>query len=191
MQNSRVCPLKKIILVSGLPGSGKSILGKIAAEKGIPVINMGDIIRDIAREKNLEPIDKNLGMIAIEIREKFGRAAVAVLALEKACTTRSPIVVIEGLRSLEEFDYLRSRVQSYALVAFHASPKTRFNRLLSRGRSDDPQTWEEFEIRDRRELNIGIGSVIALADIMIVNENLTVEQLTDLVEKTLENIIRG
>jgi len=56
------------------------------------------------------------------------------------------------------------------LVAVHASPRERFRRLKSRGRPDDPTTWEEFVERDMRELELGIGNVIALADVMIVNE---------------------
>ncbi len=56
-------------------------------------------------------------------------------------------------------------------MAIHASPKTRFQRLLSRGRSDDPKTWETFYERDNRELNVGLGHVIALADTVVVNES--------------------
>jgi hypothetical protein len=42
--------------------------------------------------------------------------------------------------------------------------------LKSRGRSDDPKNWNEFIIRDRREIDVGIGRLIATADRMIVNE---------------------
>jgi dephospho-CoA kinase len=55
-------------------------------------------------------------------------------------------------------------------VAIHASPKTRFQRLLSRKRSDDPNTWEVFFERDSRELDVGLGDVIALADLVLINE---------------------
>ncbi|RLE50386.1 MAG: dephospho-CoA kinase, partial [Candidatus Methanomethylicota archaeon] len=33
-----------------------------------------------------------------------------------------------------------------------------------------PKNWMEFHERDFRELKVGIGNVIALADYMIVNE---------------------
>ncbi|HXZ98038.1 MAG TPA: hypothetical protein VED24_01585, partial [Candidatus Acidoferrum sp.] len=39
-----------------------------------------------------------------------------------------------------------------------------------RGRSDDPKSWQEFAERDARELGVGIGNVIALAQEMLVNE---------------------
>jgi len=187
----RLCSIEKLLLVTGLPGSGKSIFGKTASRRGIPVINMGDIVREHARERGLKVTDQNLGTIATELRQKLGKAAIAIIAFEKACQTGRKLAVIEGLRSLEELDYFRGKVPKYVLVAFHASPSTRFKRLLSRGREDDPKTWEEFELRDRRELDFGIGSVIALADIMVVNENITLEQLSAVVENLLESIIEG
>lgn len=173
-----------------MPGSGKSVFGEAARKVGIPVINMGDIVREIARERGLETTDNNLARIAVELREKYGGAAVAILALEKACRTGSSVVVIEGLRSLEELDFLRSHAREYIVVAFHASPKTRFKRLKVRGRRDDPSSWEEFERRDRRELSFGVGSVIALADVMIVNEDINVEELQHRVEKIIDEILR-
>jgi len=57
-----------------------------------------------------------------------------------------------------------------SVVAVHASPRTRYERLISRGRSDDPKNWEDFAERDLRELSVGIGNVIALAEEMLVNE---------------------
>jgi dephospho-CoA kinase len=52
----------------------------------------------------------------------------------------------------------------------HAPPETRFRRLFHRQRSDDPKSWDVFHERDMRELSVGLGNAIALADYMIVNE---------------------
>src|SRR3989442_14465989 len=61
----------------------------------------------------------------------------------------------------------------YALVDLyvHASPKTRHERMLRRKRMDDAVTFEAVHARDLRELNWGLGGVIATADIMLVNES--------------------
>ena len=56
------------------------------------------------------------------------------------------------------------------LLAIHASPQTRYKRLVQRQRSDDPTDFEAFMERDKRELGIGMGSVIAIAAYMIINE---------------------
>jgi dephospho-CoA kinase len=59
------------------------------------------------------------------------------------------------------------------MIAVHAAPKIRFERIMIRGRQDDTRTWEEFRARDRRELRYGIGNTIALADKMLLNEEST------------------
>ena len=56
------------------------------------------------------------------------------------------------------------------IICVHASPKIRFSRLQERNREDAPQTWEIFRERDVREISVGLGGVIALSDVMLVNE---------------------
>jgi dephospho-CoA kinase len=56
-------------------------------------------------------------------------------------------------------------------MAVYASPETRFNRVYRRQRSDDPNCWEVFHERDLRELGVGVGDAIALAEYLVVNES--------------------
>src|SRR5207253_5099371 len=58
-------------------------------------------------------------------------------------------------------------------LAIHASPQSRYRRLLRRKRRDQPKNWQQFLERDARELNVGLGRVISLADRMIENEETT------------------
>lgn len=74
------------------------------------------------------------------------------------------------MRSLAEVEEFRKHGR-VVIIAVHASPETRFKRLLKRGRPGDPGSYKEFAERDRTELEFGIGNVIALADYMIVNES--------------------
>ena len=106
---------------------------------------------------------------AIEIREEMGEDAVAKLVVRKLKEMSEKLIIVDGVRSLKEIDYF-SKYAKVVIVAVHASPRERFRRLSRRGRRDDPKTWEEFRERDIKELNIGIGQVIALADVMVVNE---------------------
>ena len=41
----------QIIGISGLPGSGKSLVSKMASEKGAIIVSMGDIIREKAKKR--------------------------------------------------------------------------------------------------------------------------------------------
>ena len=104
---------------------------------------------------------------------------------------RSPcmgnLFIVDGVRSLEEVEEFRKHYDTI-VVAVHASPKTRFKRLLRRGRSDDPKTWEEFLERDLRELGWGLGSVIATADYMLVNEG-SVRELQKAARRIVEEVL--
>lgn len=41
----------EVMGISGLPGSGKSLVSEIAAKKGAAVVSMGDIIREEAKKE--------------------------------------------------------------------------------------------------------------------------------------------
>jgi len=69
----------------------------------------------------------------------------------------------------------------------HAPPKVRFSRLVRRARSDDPSTWEVFHERDMRELGVGLGNVIALAEKILVNDG-TIEEFKVKVKNILLSV---
>ena len=69
----------------------------------------------------------------------------------------------------------------------HSSPETRYKRLNQRGRSDDSKEQKVFEERDKRELIVGLGQVIAMADYMLINEN-NIEELERNSYKILQRI---
>ncbi|MDH5783256.1 MAG: dephospho-CoA kinase, partial [Candidatus Bathyarchaeota archaeon] len=52
-------------------------------------------------------------------------------------------------------------------------------------RSDDPKGWEAFLKRDLRELSVGLGNAIAIADYLIVNEG-TKEEFKMKIHETLK-----
>ena len=97
------------------------------------------------------------------------------------------MAIIEGLRGLEELTTFRKYLD-FLLVAIHASPSTRFHRLKQRGRSDDPKNREMFDKRDLTELKVGIGSVIALADHILVNEG-SKEDLVSQIDQLLKSVL--
>jgi dephospho-CoA kinase len=160
---------KMLILITGMSGSGKTTLADMFREDGFSVLTMGDVIRGLAAERGLEPTPEVLGSIARGIREEHGDTAVAVKCVERLRGIEEPVVVIDGIRSLAEVDVFRGSFEG-VLVAVHASPEMRYERLRERGRSDDPRDLGSFRERDLRELGFSLGWAISLADHMIVNE---------------------
>jgi dephospho-CoA kinase len=124
----------------------------------------------------------------LELRENEGPDAVAKRCLADIKKGKTPAVV-EGVRNPEELDYFKGSAD-IVLIAVHASPATRFNRLMKRGRPDDPKDLATFRERDLRELKVGLGSVIAQADKMFLNEG-TLEELTEEVKKYFEGVKSG
>uniref|UniRef100_A0A7J2T8L1 UPF0200 protein ENM70_01070 n=1 Tax=Ignisphaera aggregans TaxID=334771 RepID=A0A7J2T8L1_9CREN len=183
---------KVVILLTGMPGSGKSIFTDVARKKGIPVVPLGDIVREEVIKRGLEPTLTNFLAIANELRRTLGKGAIAKLAINKVVNvcSASCIIVIDGVRSLEEVDTFKKNIEAHFLiVAIHASPRTRFTRIVLRSRQGDPKNFEEFEKRDFEELSWGMGNVIALADTIFVNEG-DLEQFIDCVESFLLKVLR-
>ena len=56
------------------------------------------------------------------------------------------------------------------IIAIHAPPRIRYDRLVKRQRDDAPRNVEEFDARDSREMGWGLANVIALSDHLIVND---------------------
>jgi len=161
---------KKVIIgVAGMPGAGKATLRSAAESMGLPVVIMGDEIRDETKRRGLEPTLENIGRVMLMLRDEEGPATIAKRCIPKIEASNSEVVFVDGLRSLHEVDEFKKRY-THNLVAVHSSPEARFQRLFKRKRSDDPKSWDDFYQRDLRELSVGQGSVIALADYMIVNE---------------------
>jgi len=178
---------KTIIGVAGMPGAGKATVREIVAKAGYSVVVMGDEIREEAKRRGLEPTPENIGMIMLKLREEEGPTVVARRCIPKIEEAEGDVVV-DGIRSLQEVREFKKHFPRFSLIAIHASPETRFERLFLRKRSDDPRGWKTFMDRDLRELSVGLGNVIATADYMIVNEG-TITQLKRKTHQVLERAL--
>lgn len=177
----------RLIIMTGMPGAGKSEVADAFRRAGAPVIVMGDVIRNEVKKRGLEETPDNNKKIMLELREKGGPGAVAKYCLDDLRNIVSSLVVIEGCRSLAEVDVFDECVDSVLIVCVHSSPKARYQRLCQRGRDDDPEDWNTFKERDIREISVGLGGVIALSDIMIVNDG-SIDDLrrnSDMIVKSL------
>jgi dephospho-CoA kinase len=162
---------KIVVGLAGMPGSGKSLVVEVARAEGYAVVVMGDVIREETQKRGLKPTPKNIGKVMLELREKGGASVIADKCIPKTEQQKSKKVIVDGLRSPSEVNAFKMHFSKFSLIAVHASPETRFNRLYRRHRSDDPDRWELFHERDIRELSVGLGNAIAMAEHFIINEN--------------------
>ncbi|MFZ0204292.1 MAG: AAA family ATPase [Nitrososphaeraceae archaeon] len=164
--------------ITGMPGAGKSTVATILHNDGFSVITMGDVIREEAIRQNLEMNDSNLGNLMLNLRKNMGPAAVAYLILKKMQREANVTdgIVIDGIRNVAEVNVLEKMGQ-VKLLAVHASADMRYKHIKERGRSDVAIDHNDFKIRDKRELDIGISEAIALSDEVVSNNNLTKDEL--------------
>jgi dephospho-CoA kinase len=162
---------KIVVGLAGMPGSGKSLVVETARAEGYAVVIMGDVIREETQKRGLKPTPTNIGKVMLELREKGGASVIADKCIPKIEQQKSRKVIVDGLRSPSEVDAFKAHFSKFSLIAVHASPETRFNRLYRRRRSDDPDGWELFHERDMRELSVGLGNAIVMAEHFIINEN--------------------
>jgi len=164
-----------VLGLTGMPGSGKGEFSNSAHALGIPTCSLGDVVRKyfFATCPEREPVET--GVFANEEREKHGKDVWArrlVKEVDALISSGEVLVIIDGIRSNSEVAIFREKWdKNLKILCVHSSPGTRFSRLSTRGRNDDPPSYQAFIERDSRELGWGLGEVIASADLMIINEN--------------------
>ncbi len=174
----------KICAIVGYAGSGKTTAIEAIRDLGL-VVTMGDVVRNEAKKRNLEPSGKNIGRMAKELREKEGPGIIAEKCVDLIKNKDERVIIVDGVRSISEVNVFR-QFWKFPIIAIIVSEQERFNRLFERGRSDDPKNLNDLKERDKREIQFGLKEVIENADYKIQN-NSTIE---DLKKKTRNLILK-
>lgn len=178
--------MKKVIAIVGMPGAGKSEAGSFFKNKGMEVLRFGSVIDDGLKDEGLPWSPENNQYYRQKIRQELGMAGVAIKMLpkiEKALEGKKDIV-LDGLYSWEEFNFLREKLSSLVLLCIYARPTVRYQRLMER--KERTFTKKEARERDINEIEAtNKGGPIAIADYLIKNET-TREDLQGELNKFLE-----
>jgi len=176
---------KQVYGVTGMPLAGKTAAAKILEKKGYQIIDMGDVVREERSKRNI-PVEKT-GDFVNRQRKQKGMDAVAQLTIPYIKEKDSKKIVITGMRGLKEKERFEEELnQELEMIAVWASPNTRKTRRENRMREED-QKGDSFHERDLRELENGVGELMALSQHIIKNESEGLEKL----EKKIENILEA
>jgi dephospho-CoA kinase len=168
----------QVLAFVGAPASGKTEAALVAKDLGIPVITMGDVIRDELKRRELPLTDENAGRIATELRAREGPDAIAkrCIPLIKGITSiareaaNKTVIVIDGIRGVAEVELFKKELgPDFTLVRVDAPRIHRYERIIARGRADDVLSLEEIKEREARERGWGMGEAMANADKVINN----------------------
>jgi predicted RNA binding protein with dsRBD fold (UPF0201 family)/dephospho-CoA kinase len=162
----------KVIAFVGMPGAGKTEASNVARGMGIPVVVMGDVIREEVEKRGLPPTDENIGGVANQLRKEEGMDAIAKRCIPKikSFEGKSDVVVVDGIRGIAEVEAFKKAFDdNFTLVKIDAPFELRLERLKGRGRSDDVGSVEWLRQRDERELSWGMSEAIEAADKSVTN----------------------
>jgi dephospho-CoA kinase len=162
--------MTKLIAIVGMPGSGKSIAADFFKAKHIPILRFGDQTDIGVKEAGLPLTEKNERWYRENIRKELGMAAMAIKIYPRILKEqkKSDTIVLDGLYSWEEYEYLKEKFPDIFLLHIYAPPHIRHERLHTRVHR--PLTTEEAVSRDKAEIeNLHKGGPIAIADYVISN----------------------
>ncbi|WP_306055058.1 AAA family ATPase [Natronococcus wangiae] len=161
-----------VIGTVGLPGSGKGEAATVAREEGIPVVTMGDVVRQETADRGLDPA-KDHGSVAQALRDENGPAAIAERSLPmiEDRLEDHDAVLVDGIRSDVEVDVFEEQFEdAFTLVSIEAPFEVRAERIDARGRDvGEGDGGEGLAARDERERGFGMDDAMDRADVVVEN----------------------
>lgn len=179
--------MSKIYGVTGMPLSGKTLVAELMEEEGFKVLDMGDVVRIEMQKRNIET--QETGNWVNSMREEHGMEAIAKLSVPylNEILEESSNVVITGMRGWSEKKHFETETgEEIQVIGVWASRNTRRERRNERQRDEDIE-GDEFHERDERELENGVGKLMALSDHVIKNNGVSEEVLGQKVNKLIES----
>jgi dephospho-CoA kinase len=169
-----------------MPLSGKTTVAEAMKDQGFTVLDMGDVVRIEMEKRGLEA--EETGSFVNGMREEHGMDAIAQLSipyLEEMIGEKEKIV-ITGMRGWSEKEKFEGETgEDIEVVAVWTSRETRRERMEDRQRAEDRNS-EKFHERDEREVENGVGKLMALSDHLIKNEGKSLDNLREEVKDLVE-----
>jgi dephospho-CoA kinase len=172
--------MQKVIGITGTIASGKDTVKKILQSKfNCYTISLSSIIKaELEKKKNKNFNRKDLQDLGNELRRKYGKKILAMLAVEYLQRDKE-VIIVDGIRNPGEVDYLREKFKDkFVLIGVDAPAEIRFERIKKRNDVFDPKTWEEFLELDKRdqgenepEYGQRTRDCLAKADFLIINDS--------------------
>jgi dephospho-CoA kinase len=182
---------KALILIVGLPGSGKSFAADVIKKHfHAKVFETGDVIREEVRRRGLENNPENDKKVRLWFHS--GREHLIVKRLWGKVKNERGIVAIDGLRSPKELTLFKKLYKGKIfLIKIKSSFSIRAKRSIKRGRFGKLESVKYLKERDKSELSelVGLKQLLKKADYTIDNSKLTKKQMEKRVVSLIKSII--
>lgn len=177
--------------ITGMPLAGKTVVAEMMEDKGYRLLDMGDVVRKEMDKRDI-PTSKT-GEFVTSQREEKGMDAIAQLSIPhlEEVLQETDQVVITGMRGWSEKKRFEREIdRDMDIIAIWASRETRKKRRKERRREED-RKGQSFEERDMREIENGMAKLISLSDHLILNDDISLDELRSKVYKFLEGDMHG
>jgi dephospho-CoA kinase len=163
----------KIFGSIGRIGSGKDeVIKYLSKECGLPMISVGDIVRQIATDEGLPPSRDNLHHISSQLFREHGKTYFMNLVLQRVMDKGWEKAGVTGIRTPDDVRHLKHRLDG-DLVLFHVyvdDPRLRYERVTQRKSARDPEDYQSFIAQDTEEETMfHIDEASAMADYSLDN----------------------
>ncbi len=179
----------KVIGVVGLNGSGKDeVVKHLNKCCGVPLISVGDIVREIAAQEGIEPTRDNLDGITRKYFNQFGEGYFLKLVVEKIRRENWKVAGISGIRSPRDVKILRDAFkENFILIhVYITDSQVRYERIRERGSKRDELSYAAFLEQDKvSEELFHIQETIDSANYSIPNDG-TLEDMHMAVDKLVK-----
>lgn len=157
-----------IIAAVGKNASGKDyFLEFISKEFGVPLLSIGDVVRELAEIEGLEKTRDNLHQVSQKYMGTYGQDFFPKRLIEKIKALNSETVLVSGIRPPSDVEAFKKEFgDDFFLVAIVVdSDRVRYERTRARGSARDNVTFEQFLELDKHEEEIFHTSVtMGMAD---------------------------
>ena len=146
--------LNSIVLgLTGKNASGKGTVAEILKKKNFTYHSLSDSLRDELKTLKKEETRENLIDIGNKLRVKGGPGVLADKLIPKLNSENNHIV--DSIRNPLEVISLRKEtlLRRFFLISIGADSRLRYDRLCSRGRTGDTDSWEKFVEQEKKEVN--------------------------------------
>ena len=185
--------LKSIVFgLTGKNASGKGTVAEILKKKNFTYHSLSDSLRDELKSLKKEETRENLIDIGNELREKGGPGVLADKLMPKLNSENNHIV--DSIRNpLEVISLRETLLRRFFLISVDANSRLRYDRLCSRGRIGDTDSWEKFVEQEKKEENNDdpnkqqLSRTMEMADYSIDNSG-TLEELEAQVNRIISSL---
>ena len=146
----------KVIGIFGSIGAGKDEVAKYLVNKyDYSNVSYGDIVRQTSKKMGFTKSRSNLQKTREICDEKYGKEYFPERVVETVVKNNLKKAIISGIRNPEDAIIPKKIFgKNMILVFIEADKEKRFRRLKKRASERDPKTKREFNLQEKRELEI-------------------------------------